>query len=74
MQSLVKKARNHLDRNNMTYFTHMKFAFGHGSICIKAGVILCVHSLFPCFFERAGSKLVRYLKLSFDRHFEEKKL
>jgi hypothetical protein len=36
--------------------------------------MLCVHSLFPCFFERVGSKLVKYLKLSFDRQEKEKKI
>ena len=74
MQSLVKKAKKHLSKNNMTYLGHMKFALGHGLICIKAGIMLCVHSAFPCFFERAGSKLVRHLKMSFDRHDKEKKL
>lgn len=72
MQSLVKKAQNHLDRNNMTYCGHMKFALCHGLICIKAGTRLCIHGLLPCFFERAGTKLVRLLKLSFDKHHKEK--
>lgn len=72
MQSLVKKAQDHLERNHMTYLGHMKFASCHGLICIKAGIMLCIHSLFPCFFERAGTKLVRLLKLSFDKRHKEK--
>ena len=74
MQSLVKKAQNHLDRNNMTYYGHMKFALSRGLICLKAGTMLCVHSFLPCFFEKVGSKLVKYLKLSFDRQEKEKKI
>lgn len=74
MQGLVKKAQNHLDRNNMTYCGHMKFALNRGIICLKAGIMLCVHSFLPCFFENIGSKLVKYLKLSFDRQEKEKKI
>ena len=70
MQSLVEKARNHLKKNRMTYFSHMKFALSRGLICLKAGTMLCVHS----FLEKVGSKLVKYLKLSFDRQEKEKKI
>ena len=74
MQSLVEKAMNHLKKNRMTYFSHMKFTLSRGLICLKAGTMLCVHSFLPCFFEKVGSKLVKYLKLSFDRQEKEKKI
>lgn len=71
MNKLIQKAQNHLDRNKMTYCGHMKFALGHGLKCVEAGIMLCIHGLLPCFFERSGSNLVRLLKTSFDKHDEE---
>jgi hypothetical protein len=65
MQGLVKKARNHLAKNNMSYCTHFIFAFGYGIVSIREGVLLCLHSIFPCFFENAGSRLVRKLEKVF---------
>lgn len=72
MQGLVKKAKNHLDRNHMTYYGHFLFAFGYGLQCIKAGIFLCTHSLLPCFFEKAGSRLVHKLEKVFvEREIEK---
>jgi hypothetical protein len=65
MQSLVKKAKNHLRHNSMSYSEHFAFAFGYGLVCTKAGMLLCVHSILPCFFERAGSRLVHKLERIF---------
>jgi hypothetical protein len=52
----------------MTYAQHWKFAVGHGLLCLEAGLFLIVHGFFPCFFQRAGSVLVRILNKSFDQH------
>jgi hypothetical protein len=68
---LIKKWVNHLKQNHMTYCEHWKFAAGHGFICLEAGLLLIIHGFFPCFFEHAGSTLVRKLKLSFDQHRKE---
>jgi hypothetical protein len=48
------------------------FAVCHGLICVFAGMMLIIHSIFPCFFEKAGSNLVKKLNLSFDRHENER--
>tara|TARA_B100001094_G_scaffold232266_1_gene227110 strand:+ start:248 stop:475 length:228 start_codon:yes stop_codon:yes gene_type:complete len=68
MQSLVKKWKDHLNNNNMTYWQHLKFAVGHGVCCIKAGLFLCVHGLLPCFRRRAGERLVHRLDKDFIEH------
>jgi hypothetical protein len=65
MQSLVKKWFLHLHNNNMTYCEHFKFAVGHGLLCIKAGLYLIIHGLFPCFYQHAGSELVHKLEKIF---------
>ena len=67
MQSLVKKWRSHLHGNNMTYLDHFRFAVGHGITCLKAGLYLIVHGLFPCFYQHAGSELVHELEKDFTR-------
>jgi hypothetical protein len=68
MQSLVKKWRDHLSNNNMTYWQHLKFAICHGLCCIKAGLFLCIHGLLPCFRRRAGERLVHRLDKDFIEH------
>ena len=65
---MISRSRDHLRRNRMTYLGHMRFAASHGAACIRAGIMLVIHSLAPCWFERAGSNLVRRLRESFDRH------
>lgn len=68
MPCLVKRWKEHLSNNHMTYWNHFKFAVGHGLCCIKAGVYLCIHGILPCFRRRAGSKLVRRLNRDFTEH------
>lgn len=65
---ILAASRDHLRRNRMTYLGHMRFASWHGAACIRAGLMLLVHSVVPCWYERAGSEHVRRLKASFDRH------
>ena len=68
---LREKWNEHLNENNMTYWQHFKFAVGHGLICIRAGVYLCIHGLLPCFRRRAGTKLVQRLEKVFtEREYE----
>ena len=59
--------KKHLIENNMTYCEHWKFAVSHGFLCLEAGFLLIIHGFLPCFFEKAGSSLVRKLNLSFDK-------
>lgn len=69
--TLRKKWNEHLNENNMTYWQHLKFAVGHGLICIRAGIYLCIHGLLPCFRRRAGTRLVQRLEKVFtEREYE----
>jgi hypothetical protein len=67
--SLIKKAKKHLADNSMSYGEHFAFAFRHGLRCLKAGGMLITHSVMPCFFRRAGSRLVHELSKDFTEHF-----
>ena len=55
----------------MTYCQHWMFAVGHGLRCVRAGLYLCIHGLLPCFYRRAGSKLVHRLEQDFVDHERE---
>lgn len=66
--NLRRRWKNHLSTNNMTYREHWKFAVCHGVLCLEAGFLLIIHGFLPCFFEKAGTLLVRKLNKSFDRH------
>ena len=68
---LIKHGQQHLQDNNMTYGQHWKFAVGHGLLCLEAGFFLIVHGFFPCFFQKAGSILVRTLNKSFNQHHRD---
>ena len=65
---VIKKSIEHLKDNNMGYWEHMVFAAGHGFRCIKAGVLLFLHSLIPALFPKTGSILVQKLNKSFVDH------
>lgn len=65
---MIQRSRDHLRRNRMTYLGHMRFASSHGAACLRAGFMLVIHSVAPCWFEKAGCNLVRRLRESFDRH------
>lgn len=65
---VIKKSVEHLQENNMGYWDHLKFASGHGIRCIKAGVLLMLHSLIPALFPKTGSVLVNELNKSFTDH------
>ena len=65
---MIQRSRDHLRRNGMTYADHMRFAAWHGAVCIRAGLLLLVHAVAPCWFQTAGSRLVRRMGKSFDRH------
>lgn len=66
--SLVQKAKQHLADNRMTFLEHLQFAGGHGLRCLKAGCMLLIHGILPCFFRRAGSRLVHELSRDFTEH------
>lgn len=70
--NLSKKWTNHLQKNNMTYREHCKFAISHGLICLEAGLLLIVHGFLPCLFEKAGTLLVRKLNKSFDQRMKSR--
>ena len=68
MQMIIKKSVEHLDQNNMGYWEHLRFAASHGIRCIKAGVLLILHSIIPALFPRTGSILVNKLNKDFTEH------
>lgn len=68
--NIIKESKKHLAENNMEYCEHLQFASGHGLRCIKAGLLLIIHSIIPAFFPKAGSKLVNVLNKSFTDHNE----
>tara|TARA_B100000902_G_scaffold284953_1_gene270948 strand:- start:2334 stop:2555 length:222 start_codon:yes stop_codon:yes gene_type:complete len=63
--NLRKRWNEHLNKNNMTYWQHLKFAVFHGLCCIKAGIYLCIHGFLPCFRRKAGERLVHRLEKVF---------
>jgi hypothetical protein len=63
----MNSIKQHLEENNMTYYTHLKFAFFHGCVCILAGLCLMIHSLLPCLFQTTGSDLVQSLSIVFKK-------
>lgn len=65
---LLLRAKAHLAHNRMTYWQHFRFAAGHGVGCLKAAALLIAHALAPCFFPRAGSKLVEQMSRDFVEH------
>lgn len=65
---LIKKSVEHLDQNNMGYWEHLRFAASHGIRCIKAGILLIVHSIMPALFPKTGSILVNKLNRDFTQH------
>jgi hypothetical protein len=65
---MFKKSIKHLEENNMSYIEHFVFAFSHGIICVKAGLLLIIHSIIPGLVPATGSKLVTKLSESFTVH------
>lgn len=68
---IFKKSIEHLKDNQMTYWQHFLFAYGHGIGCIKAGGLLILHSIVPGLFPKTGSSLVKKLNQSFTDHLNE---
>ena len=64
----IKKSIEHLHQNNMSYWNHLRFASFNGARCIKAGVLLILHSIIPALFPRTGSLLVNKLNKDFTEH------
>jgi hypothetical protein len=66
--TLIDRARRHLAKNNMTYAQHFAFAGGHGLRCLRAAACLVIHAICPCWYRRAGSRLVHRLEQDFTEH------
>ena len=65
---LLSRARAHLRDNRMKYAEHLCFAGKHSVRCVKAAAMLAVHGVMPCFFRRAGSRLVHDMSKDFTEH------
>lgn len=59
---MLAASREHLRRNRMTYLGHMRFASWHGALCIRAGLMLLVHSVVPGVWQVAGGRLLGQLQ------------
>ena len=66
--TLYLRAREHLLKNNMTYREHFVFAGVHALRCLRAAAYLMIHAVFPCWFRRAGSRLVERMSKDFVEH------
>ena len=66
--TLIERGRRHLQKNGMTYISHFRFAAGHGLRCLRAAGCLVIHAIFPCWFRRAGSRLVHRMEQDFSEH------
>lgn len=66
--NLYARGREHLLKNNQTYRQHFAFAAGHGLRCFRAAALLLIHAVFPCWFRRAGSRLVERMSRDFVEH------
>ncbi len=67
-RGLLSRARAHLRDNRMKYGEHFVFASKHSVRCIKAAMMLAVHGVLPCFYRRAGSRLVHEMSKDFTEH------
>ena len=70
---MLKKCKKHLDSVEESYFQHLKFAFRYSMCCFKAGFMALAHALFPCFFERSASEMVKRLAGCVDAQQERHK-
>ena len=57
----------HLRVRNITYWPHLKFAFGAGTVLIVAGLVSIIHSILPNFMptyaERKTIALARLARI-----------
>ena len=72
--NIKKDSEQHLKENNMTYREHFNFAFFHGCMCLKAALLLIIHSIIPALYPKTGSILVNLLNKSFTDHNDYLKL
>lgn len=63
--TIRKKWTKHLIDNNVSYTQHMTFAIKCSFDAIKAGLCLLIHSIFPCYFQKTGSTIIRQLSEKF---------
>jgi hypothetical protein len=67
MKTILKKSKEHLQENKMTYSEHFLFAYSHGVTCIIAGLCLIIHSIIPGVLASTGSQLVTKLNENFKK-------
>ncbi len=59
--SLTRLFKAYPEKNEMTYFSHMKFSLSISMKLLKGSAILVVHSVFPFLFEWNGSQIIKDL-------------
>jgi len=63
---MIEAARQHLAENGMSYSQHAAFALRCALLCGTAAILLAIHALLPCWWQRAGGNLTRRLREHFD--------
>ena len=48
----------HPNSANLSYFGHMKVAFGHSFGTLVASIVFFIHGIFPFTFENTGGNIV----------------
>ena len=67
IRDIYNKGIDHLKQNNMNYWQHLLFACFYSYICLVACLLLIIHAILPCFFQTAGSDLVKKLAQRFNK-------
>ena len=62
---MFSRTRAHLYEAGETYFEHMRFAVGVGSMLMAAGLACVIHGLFPALCTRTASRTVDELRRLF---------
>lgn len=55
---MFKGIKDHLKKSNVTYFSHMIWAFMAGLRLVWAGIASVIHGIFPNFFPGTAAKTV----------------
>lgn len=52
----------HLEEAGLTYFQHMRRAFGFSFICLRASIKALIHGLLPWYYQDASKEVEAWFK------------
>lgn len=58
---MIKKCKTHCTEHDMSYFQHMRFAWGIASRMFFASILGFIHGLIPCVFKINMSNTIKVL-------------